>query len=388
MKIRNRRVTGKSGIGIVIALILMGVCFWAGMRFAAKQAGGMGGPGGMAAMMGGGGGAPAVNVITVEKSFIDIPIEYIGYVEAQKTVELMPQVSGYLESVNFEEGSAVKKGQVLFQIEQKEYLAELELRKAQLAQAQASLNQSEKLLKRLKAADPKSISQLDLDNAESDVASGKAAIQQAKANIELAEIDIERTTIVSPIDGYIGKALITEGNYVSNMSGTLAKVVKSDPVRVVFSLSDAEYQNMADKFNEGKLDIAIRLADGTEISEGGRFDFEDNQIDQNTATLAMRALFANQDRKLIPGAYVNISITAKDRPEGIMIPHTAIMTGANGSMVYVIDAENKAQIRPITTGRETQSGIIVESGLVPGDKVVVQGLQKIQQPGMEVIATK
>ena len=381
------RQKGKSGIGIVIALVLMAACFWGGMRFAAKQSGGPGGMGGMAAMMGGGGGPAAVDVVEVVNSFIDVPVEYIGYVEAMERVDIVPQVSGYLESVNFEEGSSVSKGQVLFEVESQQYQAMLELRKAELAQAESSLSQSEKLLRRLKSADPKSISQLDVDNAESAVETGNALVQACKANIMLAEIDVKRTEIVSPIDGYIGKALITEGNYVSNMSGMLATVVKSDPVRVVFSLGDAEYLDMVSKFTEGLLDISIRMPDGRKITEGSSFDFEDNQIDQGTASIAIRARFDNKDRKLMPGAYVNVSIASKDRPEGVVIPHSAIMNTENGSMVYVVDAESKAQIRPVVTGKETQSGIVVESGLAPGDVIIVQGLQKVQ-PGAEVVANK
>ncbi len=377
---------GKSGIGIVIALVLMGLCFWGGIHYAAKQAGAGAGANPMAAMMGGG-GAPGVNVISAEKSFIDIPLEYIGYVEAMETVDIMPQVSGYLESVNFEEGTKVTKGQVLFKVEKQQYEAMVELRKAELSQAEASLSQAEKLLKRLKSADPKSISQLDLDNAVSGVESGKALVQASKANITLAEIDLNRTEIVSPIDGYIGKALITEGNYVSSASGTLARVVKTDPVRVVFSLNDDEYHDILNKFKEGRLNVSIILPDGTELSQGSGFDFEDNQIDKKTATIAIRAKFDNKARRLVPGAYVNVRITDNDRPEGIVIPHTAIMSADKGSLVYVVDAESKAQIRPIVTGRETQSGIVVESGLAIGDKIIVQGLQKVR-PESEVVISK
>ena len=383
---KSRKNVGSSGIGIVIAIVLMGVCFYGGYRMAAKNAGG-GAPGGMDMMMAMGGGAPAaVDVIEVQKSRIEIPVEYVGFVEAEETVDLVSQVSGYLESVNFEEGSFVKKGQVLFTVEQNQYKAELELRKAKLAQAQSTLEQAEKLLKRLQAADPKSISQLDLDNAISGVATGKASVQECKADIELAKIDLDRTKIVSPIDGYIGKALITEGNYVSNATGTLAKVVKTDPVRVVFSLSDVVYMNTMPRFAADELNISVILPDGTEISEGGSFDFEDNQIDQNTATIAMRAKFANKDRKLIPGAYAHVSITDKNSPEGIVIPHSSVMNTADGSMVYVIDAENKAQIRPVVTSGETQSGIVIESGLAVGDVIITQGLQKVR-PGA-VVAPK
>lgn len=380
---KSRKNVGSSGIGIVIAIILMALCFYGGYHMASKNAGG-GAPGGMDMMMAMGGGTPAVNVIEVKKTKIDIPVEYIGYVEAQETVDLVPQVSGYLDSVSFEEGSYVKKGQVLFTVEKKQYEAELGLRRAQLLQAQASLDQAEKLLKRLQAADPKSISQRDLDSAESDVAGGKASVQECKANIELARIDLERTEIVSPIDGYIGKALITEGNYVSDSTGTLARVVKSDPVRVVFSLSDIDYLEMYNKFADGKLDISVKLPDGTVITDGGSFDFEDNQIDQQTATIALRARFDNKDRTLIPGAYVNVAVTDKNSPEGVVIPHSSVMNTADGCMVYVIDAENKAQIRPIATGKETQYGITVESGLAPGDVIITQGLQKVR-PGAVVI---
>lgn len=381
----EKSIAGNSGTGIVIALVLMAACFMAGRFFAGGSAGGPGGGPGMMMPGMGGGAAPAVKVLKVSNSYIDMPIEYIGYVEAQETVELVPQVGGYLEKVNFDEGSFVKKGQVLFQIEQRQYQAELEMQKARLNQAQATLAQAEKLLGRLNAVDPKSISQLDLDNAESAVATGKAFVQECEANVILAEIDLARTQIISPIDGYIGKALVTEGNFVSSSTGTLARVVKSDPVRVVFSLSDSDYMKMIDKFSDGLYNIAISLSDGSMIDQSGSFDFEDNQINQGTATIALRALFDNEERKLIPGAYVNVILTDKDRSEGIIIPHSAVLNTADGKIVYVVDAENKVQVRPIVTAGETQNGIVVESGLNVDDVVVIQGLQKIQ-PGAEVIA--
>ncbi len=379
--VSQKKKTGSSGIGIVIALVLIIASFIAGKHFG----GSAGGPGGFPGMgMGMGGGAPAVSVQKVQKSFIDIPSEYVGFIEAQESVELVPQVSGYLESVNFTEGSYIKKGQTLFKIERRQYQAELEMRKAKLGQAQANLAQAEKLYRRLKAADPKSISQLDLDNAESSVASGKAAIAECKADIVLAEVDLERTTIKAPINGYIGKAFVTEGNYVSNSTGTLARLVKSDPVRVVFSLSDSDYLKNKSKFSDGQLNFAIRLPDGSEVSQGSRFDFEDNQIDQGTATIALRASFDNNDRKLIPGAYVTVVLTDKDRPEGVVIPHSAVMNTADGTIVYVVDADNNAQVRPVVTGDETQNGIIVESGLMPDDVIIIQGLQKVK-PGTAVV---
>lgn len=199
----------------------------------------------------GAGGDPFVLVEEAQLKDVTPAQKFIGHVEAVNEVNIQPQVSGYLEKVLFDEGSAVKKGDILFVIEQQKYIATVDLRKAELDKAKASFTQLEKEYKRQKSLNQqKFASESKLDEAYSNMLQAQAAVKQAEANYELAKIDLEHTEIRSPINGYIGKAMITVGNYVSTSSGTLANIVQTDPVRIVFSVTDKEMLNLRQDYDK------------------------------------------------------------------------------------------------------------------------------------------
>jgi len=373
---------GSTGMGIVIAVILIAVSFFVGRHLGTGPQSQVVNPmAAMANMVVSVSAAPAAMV------FVDNPREYVGYVEAINTVDLCPQVNGYLEIADFTEGAFVEAGKTLFTIEQGQYKATLELRKAQLAQAQADLSQSEKYLKRLMSADGRSVSQNDIDSAESIVAGNKARIQQCQAGIELAEIDLKHTVIKAPISGYIGRAEVTAGNYVSSSTPYLARIVQTDPVRVVFSLPDKEYLDSLNKIGKGGDDssvaLRLRLPDGSEYSAVGKSEFANNEMDPQTATIAIRFRFDNADKKLVPGGYVTVLLGDAQRQKSLVVPHSAILNTAEGTSVYVVDAESNAQLRHVVIGDETETGAAIVSGLSEGEMIIVQGLQKVR-PGAKV----
>ncbi|MBN2843387.1 MAG: efflux RND transporter periplasmic adaptor subunit [Sedimentisphaerales bacterium] len=375
---------GASGLGIVISLCLMVACFFIGMKMSGSsdQSGQDAGAGLKSMMAEKMNVVPGVAVTTTAMSYVDKPTEYVGFVEAIESVGLRAQVGGTLAKVHFSEGSQVNKGDLLFTIDPRQYQATLDLRKAQLTQAQADLDQAQKYLKRLNAADGRSISQSDLDAAESAVLGGKARVQQAQASLVLAEIDLGYTKITAPVSGYIGRALVTEGNYVEPGKESLAQIVQIDPVRVVFSMSDRQYLSFLDRQGGSDgLDVKLITPDGAEFATLGTADFLDNQIDRATATVAIRFRFANPERRLLPGGYVTVQLSDSQRRQALIVPHSAVMNSASGSAVYVVDQQSKAQLRPVVTGIQTETGIVIESGLNEGEMIIVQGLQKVKPEG-------
>ena len=205
------------------------------------------------APMGGmGAGEPYVLVQKLETRNISPATSYIGHVEAIKSVNLKPQVTGYVEKVLFQEGSLVNEGDILFIIEQKRYIANVELRQAELASAKANLVRAERDYKRQKSLSSQNYaSKATLDTSESNYLQAKAAVAQAEANLDLAKIDLDYTEIKAPITGYIGKALVTEGNYVNSTTQNLARIVQTDPIRVSFSVSDKDMLNMREMYKNG-----------------------------------------------------------------------------------------------------------------------------------------
>ncbi len=329
---------------------------------------------------------PLVIVKPVEKADASAqPSEYVGRVEAIQSVQVKPQIAGEIARVYFKEGSIVKAGQPLFQIDPAQYQATVALRKAELEQANANLDTAEKYYARVKAANDRAVSAAERDTAESNVLQGKAAVSQAKANLRLAEINLGYCRITAPITGKIGIANLTKGNYVTPSSGPLATIVQMDPVRVSYSLPDRDYLDQLEFFKkEGAVyKTKLILSNGTELDVPGQRDFEDNTVDQTTGTVMMRLRYTNDGGMLIPGEMVRVfTQPVKSRIVNV-IPQTAIMADAEGDYVYVVEADNTARNVRVKLGRELGSLREVASGLNEGQKVVVAGLQNIR-PGVKV----
>lgn len=329
---------------------------------------------------------PVVIVKQVEKfDASSVPSEYVGRVESIQSVSVKPQISGEIAKVCFKEGSVVKAGQLLFQIDPKQYEATVQLRKAELQQAEANLVTAEKYYKRVTAASERAVSATDRDTAEGNFLQAKAAVAQAKAALKLAQIDLGYCRITSPITGKIGRALYTKGNYVTPQITELASIVQMDPIRVSYPLPDRDYLDQLSLFKEdGSIyNTSLILSNGEKYNVPGKRDFENNRVDQTTGTIMMRLRFANKDGMLIPGEMVRVFTNPVKSHIVNAVPQTAVMADEQGDYVYVINADNTARQARVTLGREFGELREVTSGVEAGENVAVAGLQRLR-PGAKV----
>ena len=324
---------------------------------------------------------PYVLIQGLKKADISPKTSYIGHVEAIKSVNLTPQVTGYVEKVLFQEGSFVNEGDLLFVIEQKRYLANVELRKAELQSAKANLVRAERDFKRQAQLSKQNYaSKATFDTAESTYLQAKAAVAQAEANLDLAEIDLGYTEIKAPISGYIGKAQVTEGNYVSSSAQNLARIVQTNPIRVVISVTDKDYLEnklLNDTGGKGAIRSEIVLPNGQVMENHFLSRFTDNEINTDTATIAIYSEYANNEGLLIPGNYVDIKIGPKEEQMALLVPQSAVAQDEYGNYVMIVK-DGVAEERRVELGDLIGVSQVVKSGLKPDDKVIVQGLQKVQ----------
>ncbi len=330
--------------------------------------------------MAAGGGTPYVLTQQVKTADVSPKRSYIGRVEAIKSVDLKPQITGYVEKVLFKEGGLVNEGDILFIIEQKRYLANVELRQAELDSAKANLVKTERDYKRQKSLSKQNYaSKATLDSSESNYLQAKAAVAQAEANLELAKIDLDYTEIKAPFTGYIGKANITEGNYVTSSSDNLARIVQISPIRVAFSVTDKDVLNARMK-QDGNQDLRTELVlpNGKTISEPLLGTFSSNEIDSSSATINIYTEYENKQNLLIPGNYVDINVSDKTAQMAVLVPQAALAQDENGNYVMVVTEDNIAEQRRVVLGDPVEDYQIVMEGLNPEDKVIIQGLQKVK----------
>ena len=338
----------------------------------------------------GAGPPPLVTVATVIEQDVNPPTEYVGHVEAIQSVDLRARVEGFLEKVNFKEGSDVNAGDLLYVIEPAPYQSKVDAAKASLAQAEAILTKARQYLHRAQTVRSGGISATDLDNAVAEELRAKAQLEQAKADLQLSQINLGYTSIKSPISGRIGRTAFTRGNLVGLDSGTLARIVQLDPIRVVYSISenDLDAFNIAIKdADRGKnhpiLLPQIKLAGGQIFKTKGHVDFVDNTVDASTGTIAVRALFSNAEGTLIPGQYVTVLVTRKEPKPMPVVPQAAILEDHQGHYVLLVDDQNKVAVRRVKTGPVVGVNWAVESGLAVNERVIVEGVQKVR-PGQVV----
>ncbi|MBR6663673.1 MAG: efflux RND transporter periplasmic adaptor subunit, partial [Alphaproteobacteria bacterium] len=252
------------------------------------------------------------NVIPIIPQDTEITTTHIGYITPIKSVNVLPNVNGYIQDVLVEGGQKVKTGDVLAIIDQREYDAALKATKASTAKAQADLNNADVYYRRIKKAGSKAISATDLDNAKASYLSALASLEQAKAEQNKAQVVYDYTVLQSTIDGVVGNVDLTPGNYVSPSGGALFSIVQTDPIRVVFSISDKEYLDVLYRQGEKNLfadsQIKLQLANGNIYTPTGKFKFTDNMVDKSTGSISVYADFANPNGDLVSGSYVNVQI--------------------------------------------------------------------------------
>jgi RND family efflux transporter MFP subunit len=360
---------------------------------------------------------PQVEVAPVELKDVPVYGEWIGTLAGQVNANIQAQVTGYLLTRNYKEGSYVQKGQSLFEIDPRPFQAVLDQAKGQLALAEAQLAQNEAQLTTAEANQLKS--QLDLDKyrplakadavskqdfddtnqtnnsnkaqveaAKAAIDAAKAQIQASQAAVEAATINLNFTHIAAPIDGIAGIAQAQVGDLVSTSSGNLTTVSTVDPIRDYFSVSEQEYlalQKQVSGANPEHWKLQLTLADGTTYSHPGDFYFANRQVDQNTGAIQLAGLFANPRNILRPGQYGKVRAVMRVQPNALLIPQAAVIEQQGSYQVDVVGSDNRVSVRPVHVGERTETMWVIQGGLKPGERVIVEGQQNLK-PGMAVEA--
>jgi membrane fusion protein (multidrug efflux system) len=328
---------------------------------------------------------PAVLVQPAELKPIAAQAEFIGRAAAVDKVELHARVKGFLGPRKFNDGDEVKKDQVLFTIEPEPYQAAVDQKIAQRDAAQAALNNAELQLKRAtELLRTNTGTQVTYDQRLSEQLQAKAQLEDTNAQLRDAQIQLSYTEIKSPIDGRIGRASVSPGNIVGPDSGVLATVVKENPIRVLFPVTQRELlEARRDNSVGDPLSVRVRLADGSFFKEKGTIDFIDVMVDPKTDGQIVRATFDNPDATLTDGQTVRVVIEDSKAPSVVAIPQAAIAIDQAGPYVYVVNDKNVAEQRRIKTGVSRDGMTAITEGLQAGEKVIVQGQQRVR-PGMVV----
>src|SRR5262245_52338587 len=334
---------------------------------------------------------PAVSVTPVVSRPVTETVGYIGRVTAIDKVDIVARVPGFIEERNFTEGQQVKKGNLLFSIEQATYNAAVEQARAALARAKATETNAKLQLQRGKElVRNNNIPQATVDQRAADEAAAQASVMEAQAQLDQAEINLGYTEIRSPIDGRIGLATFTVGNLVQPSSGRLATIVSQDPIYVIFQISQRnvlEYRRrVAESASNTRPTIHIKLPDGSLYPHPGLSNFLDVQVDTTTDTVAVRAQVPNPDGLLTAGGAVRVTVERGAPRSALTIPQSAVLLDQAGRYVLLVNAEKKVEQRRVTIGIEQGRNVVVTDGLKAGELVIVEGIQKVR-PGQAVAAT-
>lgn len=329
---------------------------------------------------------PAVDVAQVEPAPITLWDGFTGRIAAPESVDLRPRVSGYIDKVAFAEGEMVKQGDQLFQIDPRPYQARVNAANADLGRAQSQLklamseaNRAQHLL------DGHAISREEFDQREAALAEARSSVSAAKAALESAQLDLEYTHIRAPINGRVSRAYVTRGNLATSDQTLLTRVVSVDPMYVYFETDEQTALN-----NLGRLDganppqVKVSLAGEQAFDHTATLDFVDNQLDASTGTLQYRAVMANPDGQFRPGQFARVQMPVADLSQALLVDQKAVMADQDRRYVYVVGDDNTASRRYVEPGRSSDGMLVIEDGLKPGERVVVNGLQKILMPGMPV----
>ena len=339
-----------------------------------------------------------VAVVRIEPRETPVVFEFTAQTESSQLVEIRTRVSGFLDRRTYKEGTLVRAGQTLFQIDRKPFEAQVAAARGELSAQQARLAVAQATLVRVQPlVAQNALAKKDLDDATGNERTAAAAVEVARANLMTAELNLGYATIKSPIDGLASFAKMQEGSYLNanSQEALLTTVAALNPMRVNFSVSENEMLQFRDKVAKGivkppaKEDyvVEVLLADGAVLPETGRITFADTSYAQGTGTMLIRAEVANPKGVLKPGQFVRARLTGATYPKGILVPQKAVQQAGQGYFVWIVDKESKAQTRPIQVGNWMGDQWLVTGGLEAGESVIVDGLLRLA-PGAPVKAAQ
>lgn len=319
-----------------------------------------------------------VNVLPLTPQNVTVTNSYIGYVTPIKYVDVMPNITGYLQDIFVSGGQEVKAGDKLIKIDPQEYQAALDAAKASVVQAQANFNNAKVYYERIQKAGIKAISKTEIDNAKAKYLSAQGALSQAKANQQSAQVNLDYTNLNATIDGVVGNVALTKGNYVSPSSNPLLKVIQYNPIRVVFAISDKEYlaemsRKLGHPFDGEK--IQLRLANGEIFAAAGTFQYTDNEIDRSTNSISIYVDFPNADKTLIANAYVDVFLERQYQDQ-VLINKKYVTLNSNGNYINVMKNHELKQVA-INVITAVDDGYLVTNRFAADEYLVTDKLGRV-----------
>jgi membrane fusion protein (multidrug efflux system) len=332
--------------------------------------------------------APEVTVIKVVPGDTPITFEFVAQTQSSHEVEIRARVNGFLEKRVYAEGAIVKEGSILFLMDKKPFQAQVDASAAALARQKAAYEVARMNLERVKPlAAQNALSQKDLDDATGAYESNAAAVEQAKAQLDVAQLNLSYCTITSPVTGISGAAMVQDGAYVNQQNSQLTTVSVLSPMWVNFSVSENDIKRYGDQIASGHItppkndnyEVEVVLVDGSVFSQTGRITFAAPSYNAKTGTFLIRSSVKNPDGTLRPNQYVRARLKGAVRRNAILIPQRALQQGAKGHFVWVIGNDGKAEFRPVTVGQWHGNDVFIDQGLKAGDQVVVDGALAVRQ---------
>jgi len=333
-----------------------------------------------------------VSVIVISPRTTPVAFEYVGQTQSSHQVQIVARVNGFLEKREYTEGSLVKAGQVMFRQDPKPFQVALDAYKGALAEQQARLQVANDNLAEVQPlAALHALSEKELFDATGQQQTAVAAVQVAKANVAQAQLNLSYTTITTPVTGYSSYARVQDGQYLNGQSSLLTYVEQVDPIWVNFSLSENDMLNFRTQQangqlhmpNTGSFEVEVVLANGSTYPHKGHITFTNAEYNPQTGTFLLRATLPNPDAALRPGQFVRTRVSGATRPDAIVVPQQAVLQGAQGHFVLIVDKDGKAQIRPVEVGPWDGDSWFITRGLVAGETVVTAGVMKLA-PGAPV----